>query len=215
MNVYIWTSGVLKNAYIGEVIHKYIDVRWKTLAQIQAEWWDLTYSKSYTLDSNWISVSANNSWFNLYYPISLTNAHTITLKCTWYTNWWGSWYWWWAFVWINNATSEFGWYLAWVYQSWNNAGWKGTNIRLWFDNILSTSWGNNTSWDINQTFIINLDTWVCTYNITSPVTFNTSATLTSAQLSQVKQYWYIWFHSEEWTTNYIMRLYTANITVEY
>ena len=215
--ILIYPDGVTEKQVYPAPIRKSIDVRWKTLAQIQAEWWGLNYWKSYTLDSNWISVSANNAWVAFYYPLSLSNAHNITLKYTWYTNWWGSWYWWGAALWISNNvdfSTTMEWYLLGMYQSWNNAWWKGTNIRLWFNNVLSTSWGNNTSWDINQTFVINLDTWVCTYTITSPVTFNTSVTLTSAQLAQVKQYWYICFTPQEWTANYIMRLYTAEFTIK-
>ena len=221
MNVYVWTSGTLKNAYIGKVIYKYIDVRWKTLAQIQAEWWWVNNGNwSYTLDSNWISVSTQNAWANLYYPISLTNAKKITLRYTWNcTSPWSSSYWWWAMLWISDANnspslSDMGNFLFGIYQSWGNSWWKGTNIRLWFNNILSTTLWNNTAGNIDETFVIDLDTWALTYSINWPVTWTTSATLTSSQLAQVKQYWYICFTPIEWSGGYYMRLYTAEFTIE-
>ena len=214
------TMSELKNAYIGEVLHKYIDVRWKTLAQIQTEWWTFHNNRgSYTLDSNWISIYQQNSQALISYHLSnsLTTNNKITFKVT------GnctsaettSWYWGVETIWLFNNTEL--WYRStWVYgqyHSWYNSWWwftwLGSN-----DSAISTTWTRNKWWDISFVVTIDLSTWVCTYNITWPVSFSTTATLTSEKINTLLTYRYINFWVDEFTANYYMRLHTAELTIE-
>ena len=56
MNVYIWTSGVLKNAYIGEVYEYSYDFRNKSSTILTNDWWSV-WSWT-TIDSNGITSSS-------------------------------------------------------------------------------------------------------------------------------------------------------------
>jgi hypothetical protein len=60
MNVYIWTSGSLKNAYIGEYKGWHYDYtfKWKTAAEIWNEW--TTQVWSIAVDTNWITWIGSN-----------------------------------------------------------------------------------------------------------------------------------------------------------
>ena len=62
MNVYIWTSGVLKNDYIGEVFEYSYDFRGKSVAKMQSDGWNIFLNSNYAIfNSNWINTNSTNN----------------------------------------------------------------------------------------------------------------------------------------------------------
>ena len=217
---FIWTQQVRPAWFT-----KSIDVRWKTLAQIQAEWWTLSnWRWSYTLDSNWITVypqaSASQSSVTLYFdlPQDLTANSKITLSATWYcTAPSGTGYAWWVLsVWIFKTVWN------WYYNNQMAACYSnGSSSQAWttWISIDSASIGSTLTrwvgWNINYTAVFDLKTKTAKFNITWPVTWTTSWTLTTAQVNTVLAYKKACIVVEEFSENYMQRLYTASITVEY
>ena len=80
MNVYIWTSGVLKNAYIGEVYEYSYDFRGKTESQIYNDWWS-KFRGSVQINSSWITALSGTD-FVLTYPVNLSSANKITVQAS-------------------------------------------------------------------------------------------------------------------------------------
>lgn len=77
------------------LFHLYTDFRWKTLAQIQAEWRDwqvvMWWSPTFSYWNNWIVIWWNywNSYWWVYkkFPFTLTSQHKIIIRQTWYWRW--------------------------------------------------------------------------------------------------------------------------------
>jgi hypothetical protein len=86
MNVYIWTSGVLKNAYIGKVFEYSYDFRNKTINQIKADGWTFFYNAgNATVNSYWLTVNTNVDIMAKIENLSwkLANVKKITLSLSW------------------------------------------------------------------------------------------------------------------------------------
>ena len=201
------------------IFSKSIDVRWKTLAQIQAEWWNIyNWRWSYTLDSNWLSVSTNNASLMLYYATpTLTTSNTIEMKYSWYctsaenTSNYGWVCWLWLFGQL--SSTYYNYWLYGTYNSWYNPNWWYTGMVYNWSQIWN-QWWRNKGWNISYTMNINLWTWVVDYHITSPVSdFTTTYTLNSTQITDVLSKWYIWVVIEEFTNWYIMRVTNVEFTI--
>ena len=80
MNVYIWTSGTLKNAYIGEVYEYSYDFRNKTNSQLQTDWWTLDDSSHTAYNSNGVYSTTNVTVRATRSLPSLVNAKKITFN---------------------------------------------------------------------------------------------------------------------------------------
>ena len=216
--ILIYPDGVTEKQVYPNVINKSIDLRWKTLAQIQAEWFDImSWNGSYVLNSNWLCTDGTiNNGISLYYNLwtTLKSTNIIKVKATWYI-WGGSnlkWY-----VFIGTAYEARAWWTknwTWLqYTSWtSSSGWQTrpyTNTTA-----LGTAWGNWTTGNVNMEFTLDLNTWNYTGKITSPVTYNTSGTLTASQITNILTYQYISFVIVSYEVNLTNMLYTVEFTVE-
>jgi hypothetical protein len=229
MNVYLWPSqSVMKNAYIGEVIEISSDLRWATLAELQAKWWNgIAYNNQYTLNSTWLHTpNISNSYCYLYKQITdLSSRHKITIKLTWYAtrNWSNENYAYNSFFFSVISKSLNPYYesnansLFWCY----NASWTTSSLKTWIGVFLNGSYSNlswwnywNTAGNVSQTFDIDLSTGVVNYSVTSPTNYSTTATLTASQLENIKSWWYVWvcFWPKDRSNNPV--LYTVDLTVE-
>ena len=209
----------LVDAYIGESFKIEInsDLRWATLAWLQAQWWDdIAYRfNSYILDSTGLrsSTSTNDVAF-LYKNIPTLNSNNkISIKVTWYLN-----------TYSNNWCSM-GTFMT-NTLSFPSAFWATLMNRR-------TCWGSPTldsgivynetvkssassawyaAWNVTLEATINLSTWLVSYNLTSPTSFTTTYTLSSAELNNVLTYKYVWAYAQKYNAD--GTLYTVELTVE-
>jgi len=130
MNVYIWTSGELKNAYIGEYHWYSFDFRNKTQSQAEANWW--TIGGTYNSDANGWYTSI---WSYLDKSIDIVGHNKITI------------------------TAEMNIYSAYSAGALCFGVWDGSN-RMWEFTSGNTSsdrgiwfqiWSNRIGWDNHAT----------------------------------------------------------------
>lgn len=213
-----------------KVLHISSDLRWATLAWLQAQWWtDITSVSWYNLNSSWLSntaVSNNNVLLYKYVP-NLSSNNIITLRTTWYaqrnkssdTYRYNSV----IMIWLFNSTdASDNWVyassLAWDYSAcWSTQDTK-TGINYRESNkaltILWTAWTWNQAGSVDMTTRINLNTWLVEYTLTSPQTHTTSATLNSTQLSLARSLKYIWVVAQPKDSSNTTTIYTVELTVE-
>ncbi len=157
MNVYIGTSGELKNAYIGEVYEYSYDFRNKTLSQIQSDGWTYWWSATPTINSWWITIpsDSNESWSKLYCSPSwltsaLSTANKITMNMYFYQ-------------WTTSSNSSDGvFYLAWPSSYTTNGTWMGWWIINNYEIFSRILWADLyrwiytvSSWEYVQTIVID------------------------------------------------------------
>lgn len=195
----------LKNAYIGKVIEKSVDLRGKTLAEVQAEWWDIAaFSWSYILGSDWLKngTTSNNVVFLSYYlPEALTSSNKIKIHITWHRtrnaiSWNYNYIWWQDIGLINTIANSWINFISWNYRAWNNG--DNTWINYYYNNVLTTLssvWPNNVWGDTDLTFELDLSDGSMTFNITSPTTWTWTWTLSASQLSYVLWLRYVYFRT--------------------
>ena len=209
MNVYIWTDSLEINSNLVN----------SSLNQLKSEWWDDITSNvgsvGYTIWADGLkwgwSSSAKNQAIYLYKEIPSLWDNIVEL------NWQGT---------ATRAYSTYNWqYNCFVfcglydlfnssfdfaynnfqggYNTWtNDHGYIGINE--WWNLLWNTSttflWGN-----VSFTTKINLKTWLIEYSCTSPITFSSTYTLNSTQLSKARNYKYVvlWGIIYEWSVNYI------------
>ena len=208
----------LKNAYIGEVKEKSIDLRGKTLAEVQAEWWDVvSWNWSYNLNSNWLTtVTSANNWVELYTPITLTAWNKVTINLT------GSWTrlssqynygynsilkWGVGTVLWNEWTPLF----CWALNTWSI--WGAT----WFeynDGLVWTDWPHTAWWDFEMTLTFDLSTWEATYTLTWAMSHTATMTLTSAQISGILSINYFRYRIGIYNNSNTAILKTASFRIE-
>lgn len=218
MNVYLWTD----NPYPST---KSIDLRWKTLAQIQAEWFDVTSRNwSYILDSNGLRTTQKdaNNWVQLYYklPKLLTASNKIYLKQTWYGNCSGE-FWGinviWVHIWPWDSSSwhEFYRCIKWQYWTGNYYTSSPSVVKSWvlYDESLINSWNGWTRWNVTIEMNIDLSTGGYSFKCSSPLSYTLTWTLTSSQISTILTYQYVIFSLVSYTS-WDCRIYTAEFTVE-
>lgn len=127
MNVYIGTSGELKNAYIGEVYEYSYDFRGKSSTNLTNDGWSV--GANTTIDSNGITSSSYSSTTHEIWH-SITNAKRLTLTCWLYdANAMNCSYWLRATkssVWTHRVSSYLEWYNSWQ----SNIAIDGTNVQL-------------------------------------------------------------------------------------
>lgn len=172
MNVYIWTSGVLKNDYIGEVYEYSYDFRNKTASQITSDGW--TYTNTPLFDSDWMYYSTWNSILDT--TISQIWTHNkVILECTFSVN--RSYEFALACYLVNSSKTN----QYWLYTD-NNSSWNkmikinGTDVYI-TTTVLS-------SWNYNLKLVLDLSNK--TYNCSSP--YSKSWSLTDAQITALRQY---------------------------
>lgn len=220
----------LKNAYIWEVIEISSDLRWATLAWLQAQWWtDIWYVswRPYVLDSSWLYPQNNiaNSRDMLYRHIpELTSTSKIKIHCTGYTtrNYSSGSYQYCSYIslWVADITSSFVpsvWEANWLLFVYNASNPINDKYKCWIycDQVMvwsAVSWA--TAGNVDLTAEIDLSTKKMKYTITSPVSATTTWTLTDAQLSSILWYKNVW--AIVWCFDWSERpkLYTVDITVE-
>ena len=221
----------LKNAYIGEVLEISSDLRWATLAWLQAQGWTniAAANSGYTLNSSWLTpwtTNSNNNVFLYKYLPELSENSIITLHMTGYAT-------------RNSSTNSYQYNtvaVMWLFNSSNATdSWLYSNAlqcnysacgntqgtKTWIDyrsggalTVLWTAWPSNVAWTVNMTAKINLGTGLVEYKLTSPQTHSTSATLNSTQLALVRGLKYIWFAMSPKDKSNTPTLYTVDLTVE-
>lgn len=191
--IYVWNQKVRP----APQLQKSIDLRGKTLAQVQAEWWDINYwgDGSYVIDENGLwNTGGNNNAVQLYYYFSsgFTSSNKVTLRLTWNTprnselatvnNLWLQ-------PVINTAWNNG---IAFNYHSWSNTAWGITSV--YYDGSpIWSSGSQDVGGDTNMEFSLDFSTWVYSATITTPVSFTWSWTLTSSQISNILTQKYIVF----------------------
>lgn len=213
--IYIWDTQVRPSW-----IHISSDLRWATLAWLQAQWWTgIIYRfNSYILDSNWLSPSwKNNDVAFIYKNIpQLDSNNKIEINLTGYSTGNST----------NNAVT--GWAIAssvtaapWIFQTglrWSYTTWASPALPQWI--IYNGSWmatwpSTHSAWNLSIKMKINLSTGLVEYNLNSPTVFSTSYTLSSSQLQAMLTYKNIGAFIQTHGTGNTARIYTVSLTVEY
>ena len=204
MNIYVWT----------DTLSKSIDLRGKTLAQVQAEWFDITsWNGSYTLDSNWLhTVSSSNDTAQLYYhlPSTLTSSNKLQLKQTWYTTRVETTY---AGEWRMSFYNTYGDYISqwisWWYDTWSAWFWTWIMVA----SSLKEAWPKTTWWDFSMTLDIDFSTWKIDFVLTWAMSFTSTYTMNSTELNNALTYDYIQYNAMVYNSSWVSRIYTAEFTI--
>lgn len=213
--ILIYPDGVTeKQVYPAYKVHITSDLRWATLAGLQAQWWDgiLYRNASYVLNANGLTSSStdNDSAF-LYKNIpDLNSNNIITIKLTGNMPTW-------CFIWSDMSNQNV---FPAIYSNslrmWYKTGTQTTPYVISY-NDSTALWTQpywDTNWNITLTTKVNLSTGVIEYNLTSPKTFTSTATLTSTQLTNVLTYKNIWVRTQKFTGGSNWYIYTVELTVE-
>ena len=192
MNVYIWTSGVLKNDYIGEVYEYSYDFRGKTKTQLANDWWVLWSNAA--CDSNWYYTPDFNTISKFILPFTLSNANKITFSAKYKVIDYAQYS---MYVRKENYSHRFGYYLYWhsVCEVLDSISWSRLNF-TWDNPVCNLIIDfNNLTW--------NLECWSITKNWT----------ITQAQANNMKWNNTIWMKVDQssWSWG---RLQTIKLLVE-
>ena len=197
MNVYIWTSGVLKNDYIGEVFEYSYDFRGKSVAKMQSDGWNIFLNSNYAIfNSNWINTNSTNNAImakieNLNSIIK--NSKKITLSFTGaITNAFSG-----RLSLFNEATSSTRRWITWPYAS--NYG-SSIQTSLYTTDITDSRTVNST---MKVTTV--LDFTAKTWKTTATDGYSRSGTLTDTQISNIKdnsKWFYIFASTSTSNTNW-------------
>ena len=223
----IWTQQV-RPSYLYRLS---TDFRWKTLAQLQAEWWTWTT----TFGSNIPSFSYWNNWFTCSWywywwiyvklPFKITNQNKIFMKFSWYWRWNNRWF-------LSLSTTQYA-NLSTSNQheiSYNEPFWTRSNQDQWVSTAKNVNW-TKYWWTYSLLRIINWTNWYfdCEFEIDLPN--NTIKwTCNSPSVCAGTMSWTLnteWFNSIVWCeyflvwiANYIdswwqeQNIYTAEITIQ-
>ena len=189
MNVYIWTSGVLKNAYIGEVV--YCDFT-------QGDCWFTFSKKTWAINSYW----RNSNWFYWINSSSYNQAISWKPPQSLYTKWpikkieiqaKTTTAWWWCWISYNLDT-----YFCRVWWQWNMKKWTWTDT---VETLTSEPPANTTF-----TFTVDFVNKIQIYSIEPSKTI----VLTDAEITTIQNYWSngtldicAMLRNISWTTTYI------------
>ena len=129
MNVYIWTSGELKNAYIGEVYEYSYDFSNKTQATITADWWTFWNTSNFSSNSDGISWNPIRVGYDISQYVPTANKITMSFVCSLYNS---------AAAWLRliKANGDYTWFTWLFVTTWSS------NYRT--PSIYWTSWTNVT-----------------------------------------------------------------------
>ena len=185
------TENPLQNAYIGEYTEWQYEYsytfKWKTVAQIQADWFSLL-TGTIKVNSNWVTWSSTTDCRIKVDIPSLANAKKITISWTdvvntstiahnatsfliWVGSGWGTWA-----IWMNLQGSTY----TWVYVSWK---FSGTGVH-W-----TVVWRITANWTYKPTIIIDLENKIATGILSW---FNNSTlALTDAQVAEIRTFTYL------------------------
>ena len=184
MNVYIWTSGSLKNAYIGEYKTRHYDYtfKWKTAAEITSEWTSLVWGVA--VNSDWVTWIGMNNDLRIWKSIpSLETAKKIIISFTVVANNWTQNAWqltismgtWWG-------TGEAGYQVYGSYFNWIKAMYSdGSTQYFWNkvgDAVSGSTYKPKTTIDLENKII----TWELSWFS------NSTLTLTDAQINHIRQF---------------------------
>lgn len=212
MWVYIYTDNWIPNTIKS-------DLRWATLAWLQAQGWDniLYRFNSYTLNSNWLSPSttSNNDVAFLYKNIpTLSSNSKIEMNVTWYL----------SYSFTSNSCSlgytmtsltTFPSAFSNSVRALYRTGTNSTPYEIAYNDSTSLctqpTW--TTAWNVTLNVKLNLSTWLIEYKLTWPETYTVSATLTSAQLENVLTYKNIWVIWQSLQQSQTCRIYTVELKV--
>lgn len=186
----------LKNFSNGDVKDITLDLRGKTLTDIQNAGFDGVSWTWYALDSYWLHLWwTSNTRFSLYkYVPDLSSDNVVEINMK------------------GSATRNYSWhnyqyncyFCCWLFLD-NVSTWS-TSLRCWYntgtndhwyiwieynESLISTTSSTFVWWNYDLTARIDLSTWVVNYTLTSPTIFTTTATLTSSQLQNLLTYKYI------------------------
>ncbi len=149
----------LKNAYIGEYGQTYyIDLKNKSKAAIEAEWFSVHEWGSPQYTSSWFA-----DWF-IYKTIDFTDVNKITITINWQWTWSSYWgvFWWLLQGSLSNVYSNS---LAWV-KNFSSADWNYAlfiSYNDWKQTKAGTWW---VSWAFKVEYVVDLTTNIATCSIT-------------------------------------------------
>ena len=230
MGVYLYPSGTeteLKNAYIGKVIEKSVDLRGKTLADLQALWWTWVYSNwTYTWDSNWLTLPSSSSSsagdkhiIVYYYADGITSNSKIKLHATGYcartysnhSYMYNSA----MFIWLYNSyDGDRG---TWFWGGYNASSASATWLIPWISlnaSIIWTQMSWNVGGDVDMTVEIDFPNKTAKYTTTSPISQTTTSTLTDSQIETILAYKYVVFNVYKSDKSVVTSLYTTSFSIE-
>lgn len=221
MWVYLYPSGTktgLKNAYVGAKPGVDFEFSYNfksgSLSWFQAAWWKDIYTNwSYSFYNDWLWQTSSNNDRYITAIVELPNladANTLTISMEWYFI---------AASWSNNKWCWFwNWTTEWAYSSLRRTGELSYNTtsasyydKAWLHLYSSSedSWKilvwqfAYPTWNIKLTVIINLNSWVCTFQTTWSQSTSWTYTMSASEISQFKsqiKYWCAsrgrWYMSE-------------------
>ncbi len=216
----------LKNAYIGEYIGKSANLKWSSLAQLQADWWTWVYfGGTYTWDSNGLTLpslsdssQSNKRIIVYYYTEAITPNSKVTLHATGYCarTYSSSSYAYNSamFIWLYNAYENADW-STWFGAGYNASSW--TWLKSWIGlngTILWTQMSGNVGGDVDMTIEMDLGAKTATYTTTSPINQSTTTSLTDTQITTILNYKYVAFDIFRADKSVTTSLYTVSFRIE-
>ena len=136
MNVYVWTSGVLKNAYIGEYWWKYsydFNNAW-SISQMQSDWWVFDNASDWEITSDWFHKKSGGDQSLKVNIGNHSTSEKITITCniyanTWTRNWWMTMLVGWIWCTVRASTYSGSWWFG--VETGTNSNYNTSNLSTW------------------------------------------------------------------------------------
>lgn len=189
MNVYIWTSWELKNAYIGEVVSYSADFRWSSQSAIESWWWSFIIASWWiSFSSEWVKQNSNTSSTRIYRTIDLTNRTSI--HCEWtgkLVDWWGQWDGVLYLIVTNDISNTWAQWVRFWPTKYDNSSAKWVWFRYnWSEHF---TWTALPAWEYSYSLDIDLTTWNMVGTVSWAYSATMTWTLTSTYLNYIKTSW--------------------------
>lgn len=202
MNVYIGTSGELKNAYIGEVYEYSYDFRGKTKTQVTADWWQAWSWDTWTSCwSDWLYQSSHNWGGRLIrqFNTNMSNAKRIIFTTQF------------------SMQGNYSWTTRWITTSFSRDNATSIYLAYWGTNSnMQIAWGSNyiapsiSSWTYKYEYIVDLENKTATLTFLTWTSFSKTVSITDSQVNTIRNndaYWMI-------LVDEYCYLQTVSITIE-
>lgn len=170
---------IFNTVYKSDGTLKYsVDFRGNSQANLESEWW--TFNWTFNVNANWVNQASWDYW-NITHSFNLSQYKTLTYKGTWYVSTWSTWIW-----------LDWDWLICWLYRTY----W----LWLYYDGSNHYVGSALTPWDFSWEVTIDLTTWDMSASASNWQ--NISWTLSSAWLSTLLQWWFLWI-TFDWTASII------------
>ena len=195
-----------------------------TEQKIRPNWfhYEVDFTQLSALPAEWTATTwgtvVNGSWLQAetlaYMSVDLTSANLLEMEMTW-TRTETSWAWW-DKLWVGDWANWSSWYNEYYFMalyssnySYHNQ-WSFLESNIWWTNtnLAADTWKTPRWWDYTYTFSIDFSTGVMSwtqYDSLSGNTNNPTYTLSSSQISDIKNYGYVRIYNfnPNGVTNYI------------